>query len=81
VVDDMGRVHGPIAFDDLIRDIGHQTDTLTDAILAQTANVPRPAREASSNGQVTAGTGVRRREQEARGAGRRDRPTRRIPPG
>jgi hypothetical protein len=35
----MGRIHGLVAFDDLVRDMGHQTDTLTDALLAQTADL------------------------------------------
>ena len=36
VVDDMGKLHGVIAMDDLFRQVSHETDTLTDALLSQT---------------------------------------------
>jgi CBS domain-containing protein len=35
VVDDLGRVHGMVTFDDLFRNLNHEADTLTDALLGQ----------------------------------------------
>ena len=35
VVDDMGKVHGLVAFDDLVRHLGHETDSLTGTLLGQ----------------------------------------------
>ena len=32
VVDDMGRLHGMVSFDDLFRQLSHETDTLMDAV-------------------------------------------------
>jgi signal-transduction protein with cAMP-binding, CBS, and nucleotidyltransferase domain len=35
VVDEMGRIHGVVAFDDLFRNLSHEADTLMDAVLSQ----------------------------------------------
>jgi len=35
VIDNLGRVHGVVAFDDLFRNLSHEADDLTDAVLAQ----------------------------------------------
>jgi len=35
VVDDLGKVHGMVALDDLLRNLSHEADDLTDAVLAQ----------------------------------------------
>lgn len=40
VVDDLGRVHGMVTFDDLFRHLNHEADTLTDALLAQVSQLP-----------------------------------------
>ncbi len=39
VVDEMGRVHGVVAFDDLFRNLSHEADTLMDAVLSQETGV------------------------------------------
>ena len=35
VVDDLGRVHGMVAMDDLVRHVSHMADSLTDTMLDQ----------------------------------------------
>ncbi len=35
VVDDMGVIHGMVAFDDLFRNLGHEADDLVEAVLSQ----------------------------------------------
>ena len=37
VVDDDGRVHGLIALDDLVRNLGHQTDDVSDLLRSQSS--------------------------------------------
>ena len=39
VIDDMGKLHGVIAFDDLFRHLSHEVDSLTDAVLAQSTHL------------------------------------------
>jgi len=43
VVDDLGKIHGVVAFDDLFRNLSHEADGLTDAVLAQSLHF-HPAR-------------------------------------
>ena len=39
VVDDDGRIHGVIALDDLVRNLGHQTDDMSDLLRAQSSSL------------------------------------------
>ena len=38
VVDDWGTLHGVVAFDDLVVNLGHETDALSDALVAQSTS-------------------------------------------
>jgi CBS domain-containing protein len=40
VCDEDGMPHGLIAFDDLVRQLGHDADLLTDTLLVQAAHLP-----------------------------------------
>jgi CBS domain-containing protein len=40
VIDDDGRLHGMLSFDDLVLQMGHEADTLADTLVAQAARLP-----------------------------------------
>jgi len=39
VVDDDGRVHGLVALDDLVRNLGHQADDMSDLLRSQSSRL------------------------------------------
>lgn len=38
VVDERGQIHGLVALDDLVRDLGRQTDELSDLVRSQSSS-------------------------------------------